>query len=61
MDQIKSEKNNLIRAFKEIGIASNNAMHSQSLIQLKQYYCEQKRCLDCEVGNFLIKSTKRAV
>ncbi len=61
MSQIKSEKNKLIYSFKEIGVASCNAIHSQSLIQLKQAFCEQKRCLDCEIGNYLIKSTKKAI
>ncbi len=58
MQQIKPEKNKLVQSFKEIGLASTDAMYSQSLIQLKQFFCEQKRCLDCELGNFLIRTSK---
>lgn len=61
MEQIKSEKNYLIRSFKEMGIPCSNAIHSQALMQLKQVFCEQKRCLDCEVGNFLIKGKQQWV
>ncbi|MFD1316024.1 DUF2851 family protein [Namhaeicola litoreus] len=59
MEQIKPEKNKLIKSFKEIGLISDNAMRSQALIHLKHAYCDKKRCLECEVGNYLLKTTKR--
>jgi hypothetical protein len=31
-----------------------NAMDSQAMIQLKNEYCDQKACLKCSVGNYLL-------
>jgi hypothetical protein len=56
LDQIKSENNNIIRKFKEIGIRPQNALQSQALLELKTNYCNKIRCLECRVGHFLLKT-----
>ena len=43
-----------IREFKSIGIVAENAMQSQALIQLKNNYCQRKRCLSCRFGHVLL-------
>ena len=53
--EINAEKNNITNGFVALGIENKNAFDSQSLIQLKNDYCNKKRCLDCAVGNALLK------
>jgi len=56
LENLKPEMNVLIKRFNEIGVESDNAACTQALIQLKKSYCDQKKCLSCEVGyNFLNK------
>ena len=56
LEQITSEKNAIIDKFKSVGIASKNAFESQSLLQLKNEYCNKSRCLQCAVGLELLKN-----
>lgn len=44
------EKNSITKGFDEAGVVQKNAFDTQALLQLKQAYCDQKRCLDCAVG-----------
>ena len=54
--EIAAEKNAVTKGFAALGIENKNAFDSQSLIQLKNEYCNKKRCLDCAVGNKLLKA-----
>ena len=56
LEQIKSEKNTINKGFTSLQVENKNAFDSQSLIQLKNEYCNKKRCLDCSVGNRLIRN-----
>lgn len=56
MEQMQTEKNVIIEKFSSFGIKSNDAYESQSLLQLKNEYCNHKRCLECAVGMELMKS-----
>lgn len=51
---IPSEENSIIKKFNSIRKVSENAIHSQALIQLKTAYCDQNKCLDCAIGNHII-------
>ncbi len=53
--EINAEKNAITKGFGELNIANKNAFDSQALIQLKNEYCNNKKCLDCAVGNKLLK------
>lgn len=53
--QIASEKNTVIEKFFNFGIKAENAFESQSLLQLKNEYCNQHKCLQCAVGIQLLK------
>lgn len=55
LEQLAAEKNNITKGFTALGIGYKNAFDSQALIQLKNEYCNQKRCLECAVGNSLLK------
>ncbi|PID89558.1 MAG: hypothetical protein CSA05_01485 [Bacteroidia bacterium] len=52
-ENIKAENNHIIKKWKEIGIAPKNAFESQALLQLKNEYCTNKKCLKCNIGNKL--------
>lgn len=54
--EIASEKNIIIDKFSNFGIKAINAFESQSLLQLKNEYCNHGKCLECAVGTQLLKS-----
>ncbi|MBK8494883.1 MAG: DUF2851 family protein [Chitinophagaceae bacterium] len=56
MEQIKAEKNAITTGFAALQVNNKTAFDSQALIQLKNEYCSKKRCLDCSIGNKLIRS-----
>ena len=56
LEQLDSEKNAIIDKYKTIGISSKNAFESQSLLQLKNEYCNKSKCLQCSVGLELLKN-----
>ena len=55
LENIKAENNSIIRNWAELGLKPNNAMETQSLIELKNNYCSQKKCLNCSIGNQIIQ------
>lgn len=55
LEQIREEKNSITTGFAFLGIENKNAFDSQALIQLRNEYCTKKRCLDCAVGNKLLR------
>ncbi|MBK7306473.1 MAG: DUF2851 family protein [Chitinophagaceae bacterium] len=55
LEEIKAEKNSITHGFTSLRVENKNAFDSQALIQLKNEYCNKKRCLDCSVGNKLIR------
>ena len=56
LTQLTAEKNSRINGFLALQITIKNAFDSQSLLQLKNEYCSKKRCLECAVGNKLLKT-----
>ena len=53
--EIKAEKNNITKGFESIGFENQNAFDSQSLIECKTQYCDLRRCLNCAIGNAILK------
>jgi Protein of unknown function (DUF2851) len=58
LESIKAEQNSTIDKFRTIGIDAENAFESQSLLQLKNEYCNKRRCLECAIGIDLLKENK---
>ena len=48
--ELKSESNSIVKKYSSIGISAKNAMESQALIHLNQFYCNKKKCLKCDFG-----------
>lgn len=59
LDQVTGEKNKITNGFRALGVKNNSAFDSQALIRLKNEYCNKKRCLDCRVGNALLKNESK--
>lgn len=50
LESVQAEKNAITREFSAFNLKPENAWESQALIQLKEAYCNRKRCLDCSIG-----------
>lgn len=50
LQQLPPEMNHITKAWTKLGVIQESAMESQALLQLKQCYCEEKKCLDCTIG-----------
>lgn len=55
LEEISAEKNNITKVFSNAGVQIKTAFTSQALIQLKNKYCNNKRCLECAIGNNILK------
>ena len=55
LSQIPAEKNRLMDGWKRVGVSVRKAAASQALTELKKQYCDQRKCLDCEIGKQLLK------
>ncbi len=56
INAIAPEKNAIVDKFKSFEITSQSAFDTQSLLQLKNEYCNAKKCLQCAIGIALIKN-----
>ncbi len=56
LEQLQSEKNSITSGFANLFITSKTAYDSQALIELKNEYCTKKRCLECSVGNAILRN-----
>ena len=54
--EVAAEKNIIIEKFSNFGIKAKNAFETQSLLQLKNEYCNHGKCLQCAVGMQLLKA-----
>ncbi len=55
LEKISAESNSITKRFHQLGVENKNAFDSQALIELKNEYCHNKRCLECVVGNSILK------
>jgi len=55
IQEIKSEKNGIVDKFQSLKPVSISAMESQALLQLKNLYCDKNKCLQCVIGNNILK------
>ena len=54
IQEIRAEQNEILTRWRELGIKIKSAAESQALLELKKEFCQRKRCLECEVGKFLL-------
>jgi hypothetical protein len=58
LEVIDAEKNSITRGFAALQVGNKSAFDSQALLQLRNEYCSTKRCLDCAVGNKLLRNDR---
>ncbi|PBJ06799.1 DUF2851 family protein [Flavobacterium sp. ACN6] len=56
MNEVAPEKNAIIDKFDLFEIKAENAFESQTLLELKNEYCNKKACLQCALGLELLKN-----
>jgi hypothetical protein len=61
LESLPSENNKIIRLWLDAKAKSKNAMESQALIQLYNNYCLTHKCLNCQIGTSIIRSTKQLI
>jgi hypothetical protein len=54
LELLPAESNKIINRWKDLQVKIANAYDSQALIQLRNAYCNQKKCLRCQIGNKII-------
>ncbi len=59
LDQLPGESNAIVKKWEVLGMSTRTAYNTQALLQLKNAYCNRKRCLQCSIGNELLKETVR--
>ncbi|MDD3741527.1 MAG: DUF2851 family protein [Bacteroidales bacterium] len=59
MIQIKAEDNRETRIWKSLNIIPKNAYESQALLNLKRNYCDKFKCLECVIGNEILKELNK--
>lgn len=59
LESIRPEKNTIINEYAKLNRLAQDAFESQALLQLKHRYCDRKACLDCAVGNKLLRHHAR--
>jgi hypothetical protein len=56
LEKVPAEENAIISHWEELGVPVRSAFDTQALIQLKNNYCNSRKCLDCPVGTKLVKA-----
>ncbi len=56
LEQIPFEKNTIIEGWQKLGVTPDSAAQTQSLIQLKNKYCNEQRCMNCAIGIAIMKT-----
>lgn len=55
LKEVTAEKNVIVEKFMNFGVKAKNAFETQSLLQLKNEYCNHGKCLQCAFGIQLLK------
>jgi len=53
---LKAEKNIIVDKFAMLGVKASSSFESQALLQMKNNYCNQKKCLNCSIGIKILKA-----
>ncbi len=57
LELIPAEKNQISRMWQGLDVKVMNAFDSQAMLEWYTCYCQKKKCLDCSVGNYILKNT----
>lgn len=54
LDQLTPEDNTVTRSLESVGFLNDSARDSQALLGQKKYFCDQNKCLKCQIGVSLV-------
>lgn len=60
MERLPAERNSIVREWGALGVKAGSAGQGQALIELRNRYCTEHRCLACAIGVQLHKEVERA-
>ncbi len=55
LEQLPPESNTIVQEWETLGLKAKNAYETQAIIHLKTQWCDPKRCLECAIGNAILK------
>jgi hypothetical protein len=55
LEKLAPESNSIIDNWKSLKMKPKSAYQTQALLELKRRYCDEKRCLECAIGNQIMK------
>lgn len=55
LEEVPPERNSTISKWNELGMLPKSAYQTQALLQLKNNYCKHKQCLNCSIGDSILK------
>ncbi|MGI9546476.1 MAG: DUF2851 family protein [Flavobacteriaceae bacterium] len=55
ISQLSKENNNVVYHYQSLGFPARHALDSQALLHLHDSYCRKNRCLECALGNQILK------
>jgi hypothetical protein len=54
LENLPVEDNIIVNEFGDLGVKAKSAFESQALLELRNSYCNHKKCLQCGVGNKIL-------
>ena len=57
LEQIPPEKNSITKFMVSLGIQPRSALDSQAFLYLRNDFCRPKRCIECQVGRYIVINT----
>jgi hypothetical protein len=55
LEELPPERNAIIAGWEKLGMEPKSAYQTQALLQLKNEYCQRKRCLHCAIGGAILR------
>jgi hypothetical protein len=59
LEQLPPENNKITKKWTIYNIKARHAAESQALLQLTNIYCRYKKCLECQIGNLVLRRTEQ--
>lgn len=56
LEKLPPEYNQIIKEFKALEIPISSALDTQGLLFLEKNYCQKKKCLNCKIGNHILRN-----
>jgi hypothetical protein len=54
------ENNSIIRRWRQLGMTAHTAADTQALLELRKNHCLEKKCLECAIGQHLLRAPSPA-